>query len=545
MFNRSGLYLFAIIAAVGVPYFMSAEQAGTRARVAHVWDKMFSDTISDRYPRTHDPDSSASPVPGYSPGGYSPGGSRLNDPPWEFRPQERVAQFPVERPPNRGYTSGGVVPSAPRSNGQTFTHSALPQTSYLPPASIAPHEMGGQPLAGVYPDNPLQGIAPEQGATEWKPVGPGGSSTLPVPGALPNVAIVSQSGGLTALPIPHGATQPVGVPDEEGWVTVGPAPGQGGVAIDEVTLPGTTTGIYPGVPPGAQILPGIVVGGPHGASDPRRSVAPQDLNELLSFDHAPGWVVDSWPRVSTHIIQGDLSGMRVPLVSGTDASALAGSLSYYFDRGQKLQRIAFEGATGDPTRLIQLLSTEHRLKAEPSLGGGMFVAYDPPASTSIDDIASVLRLRRTPVVRSARPLQKYLVMLELNRADSGRKISDELSRLLQLDRRSQRWLPTNASTTLDGGSAAPDPSVPLDPRDPFSPANPNDAFLPKPPVAEPQPTASPVPPTRGAIPSDNLFQNSLPRQPSAPAAAPIPVAPNQQLPPPLTTNPLRGVPPST
>ena len=153
------------------------------------------------------------------------------------------------------------------------------------------------------------------------------------------------------------------------------------------------------------------------------------------------------------------------------------------------------------------------------------VVESAPASQSNDGITSVLRLRRAPIVRASRPLQKYLVMLELNRPASGRGISREFGRLLQLDRRSQRWIPgANASTN---GRRKPT----TDPSDPFSPANPNDSLLPPPtnlpeqkefvkaPDRSPQPTASPEPDAdtpgtsaSGTIPRGSEFQNQSVRQ---------------------------------
>ena len=45
-----------------------------------------------------------------------------------------------------------------------------------------------------------------------------------------------------------------------------------------------------------------------------------------------------WPRVTT-VPQFALAGLRVPLVTGTQIDDLAGSLTYYFDRTDQVQRI--------------------------------------------------------------------------------------------------------------------------------------------------------------------------------------------------------------
>lgn len=492
MFNRSGLFILAIIACFGIPYFMSANQAGTRARIAHVWDKMFTDTISDRYPRQsrYEGNGYESPISSTSPLPTSRRRQRIDSPPWEYRPADRVAQFPVERSPRRGFTPSRT------------TSRPMVQPSFVPSVETAPYAQG------TYSHNPLEGIAPEQGATEWKTVGPASGATI------------------TTLPIPYSSQVvsggPIGQPDEEGWVTVGPAHSYtGNPAVGSVG--GVAT--YPSVPSGAEILPGIVVGGPGSAvagRSGRTQYQPQDIAQLLDFEHAPDWVLNSWPRVSTHIIQQDLSGMRVPLVSGTNPQDLAGSLSYYFDRGQTLQRISFEGATGDPTRLIKVLTEAHDLKAEPSLGGGMYVSRNSDVADPVDSISSVLRLRRAPVVRDSRPLQKYLVMLEMTRPDSNLTISKEFARLLQLDRRSRRWAPGSTSATER-------PPVPLDPRDPFSPANPNDA---DPRFIGSQVGSPPLPRTQPAQPiQPNGLANPNAGVPSAtttptPSARPVPRLPD-------------------
>ena len=68
-----------------------------------------------------------------------------------------------------------------------------------------------------------------------------------------------------------------------------------------------------------------------------------------------------WPQVATGLGQLQLQGYRVPLVSGTTEGDVAGSLTYYFNAQQQLQRIAFQGNTGDPRNLIVLLRSRYQL----------------------------------------------------------------------------------------------------------------------------------------------------------------------------------------
>jgi hypothetical protein len=64
----------------------------------------------------------------------------------------------------------------------------------------------------------------------------------------------------------------------------------------------------------------------------------------------------------------------VPLVTGTRPDDIAGSLTYYFDKRQQLQRITFEGVVGDERRLVNFVTGQYKLKAEPTLGAGLYVA---------------------------------------------------------------------------------------------------------------------------------------------------------------------------
>jgi len=106
--------------------------------------------------------------------------------------------------------------------------------------------------------------------------------------------------------------------------------------------------------------------GPHAASQPGSAgmtraarTGGQDLAEVINFDVTPEWVMSRWPRVSAGLSDLHLHGYRVPLVSGTAANDLAGSLTYYFDQQQHVERITFHGSTGDPRKLVTLLTSRY------------------------------------------------------------------------------------------------------------------------------------------------------------------------------------------
>src|SRR5207245_6262017 len=79
----------------------------------------------------------------------------------------------------------------------------------------------------------------------------------------------------------------------------------------------------------------------------------------------PDQIVHTWPMVNTATNQPTLKGYRVALVTGSGAESLAGSLTYYFNSDQSLQRIVFHGTTGEPRPLVQFVSQKFDFKSDP------------------------------------------------------------------------------------------------------------------------------------------------------------------------------------
>ncbi len=148
--------------------------------------------------------------------------------------------------------------------------------------------------------------------------------------------------------------------------------------------------------------------------DTREGPAVQSLAELLRFDVTPSWVMAQWPRVWTRFGQGDLAGWRVTLVSGVRLTDLAGSLTYYFDRQHQLQRIAFDGVTGDASELVSILSQYFGMRSEPYVGGYQMVARDATQTPF-----SALRVEPEALLDRNLPNQRYRVQMELNRPGIG------------------------------------------------------------------------------------------------------------------------------
>lgn len=136
-----------------------------------------------------------------------------------------------------------------------------------------------------------------------------------------------------------------------------------------------------------------------------------NLEEILQFEGTPAWVMARWPRVTAGLAELDLQGYRVPLVSGTSSDDLAGSLTYYFNKNQKIERIIFHGTTGDPRKLITLVTSKfsflHEPSGDPSLSLFQAKWHGKPHSE--------LRIRPARVLRADQPNARYEVDLAMKR----------------------------------------------------------------------------------------------------------------------------------
>ena len=141
-----------------------------------------------------------------------------------------------------------------------------------------------------------------------------------------------------------------------------------------------------------------------------------DMAEVFRMDVTPTWIYRRWERKSTQLAELDLHGIRVPLVTGKSVDDLAGSLTYYFNREGKVQRISFYGRTGDPRRLITLMASKYGLRnQQPKVSGEQVyqVKWNGRAQ-------SELRIRPAAVMWASVPHASYEVQLELERPGSSR-----------------------------------------------------------------------------------------------------------------------------
>lgn len=158
-----------------------------------------------------------------------------------------------------------------------------------------------------------------------------------------------------------------------------------------------------------------------------------DFREVLRFDITPAWVPQHFNRVTTVLADTRLDGLRVPFVSGTQPTDVAGSLTYYFDAQQSLRRIQLIGGCGDPAVLVNLMLQYYHLHAEPTLGGHLYT------SRWNNRVTSVMQLTPAPVIYSHDVHSRYQIFLELNQPTVDYALTTEAEQILRNANLTQRW----------------------------------------------------------------------------------------------------------
>jgi hypothetical protein len=138
------------------------------------------------------------------------------------------------------------------------------------------------------------------------------------------------------------------------------------------------------------------------------------MAEALSFDRSISWMLGRWPRVSAGLAQLQLQGYRVPLVTGTAEDDLAGSLTYYVNLRQELQKITFQGTTGDVRKLVTLLGDRYHFTRRLTNDPSSFV-YEAPDDDRKSK--SILWVRPARVLRAEDPRQRFYLSLVLERPE--------------------------------------------------------------------------------------------------------------------------------
>jgi hypothetical protein len=168
-------------------------------------------------------------------------------------------------------------------------------------------------------------------------------------------------------------------------------------AAGEMPAPTGAAADLPPLPGGAELL----------AKAPTHN----DLAEIFRWDVTTAWILARWPRVSAGLSEVEMQGYRVPLVTGTATDDLAGSLTYYFNKRQRVQRITFFGTTGDSRRLVALLATKFGFVRELNDDPSLFL-YRVREGRKV---LSELRIKPAHVVRSDEPYSRFDVALLIER----------------------------------------------------------------------------------------------------------------------------------
>jgi hypothetical protein len=159
----------------------------------------------------------------------------------------------------------------------------------------------------------------------------------------------------------------------------------------------------------------------------------RDLRDIIRFDVTPGWVAQNFGRVSTVLADVQLDGLRVPIVTGTTGSDMAGTITYYFDHQQQLRRINLQGLTGDPSGIANLMQQFYHLKPEASLGGHLYT------TRWNNRITSLLHVAPAPIMYATAEHSRYTVFLELNQPSLPYGLSYEAAQILQTGHQTDRF----------------------------------------------------------------------------------------------------------
>lgn len=136
-----------------------------------------------------------------------------------------------------------------------------------------------------------------------------------------------------------------------------------------------------------------------------------DLGQVFRWDVSSAWVLGRWPRVSAGLAEVELQGYRVPLVTGTSPDDLAGSLTYYFNRNQRVQRMTFFGTTGDSRRLVGLMAARFGFKRELTDDPSLFLYRIRDGKK----VTSELRIEPAHVIRADTPHRRFDIALWIER----------------------------------------------------------------------------------------------------------------------------------
>ncbi len=154
------------------------------------------------------------------------------------------------------------------------------------------------------------------------------------------------------------------------------------------------------------------------------------VTELLRFDISPDWVRDQWTEIGGQYPDAGLLAIRVPIVTGTAPEDIAGSLTYFFDRQHRVQRIRLHGYTGDVRVLSQFVQERFGLKPYASIEPLLLLAFRAKRPVG------VMRVQLSSSRAARATTAKYLVDLELNAPGKESQLSETMLQTLHEMRKS-------------------------------------------------------------------------------------------------------------
>jgi hypothetical protein len=169
------------------------------------------------------------------------------------------------------------------------------------------------------------------------------------------------------------------------------------------------------------------------SASPVQTTVYRSLYDVFRFDVTPAWIQSQWPRVSTGWLEDGYEGYRVPLVTGTTPYDLHGSLTYFFDHRQRLQRIRFVGNTGEVRPLAELVTEYHGFKSHPSANVAFLTRSFNGRQTG------VLKFTHASAIEASRARQQYAVTLEINSTGGPFVLSQKAQQMLEGEKLSGRW----------------------------------------------------------------------------------------------------------
>ena len=147
-----------------------------------------------------------------------------------------------------------------------------------------------------------------------------------------------------------------------------------------------------------------------------------DFNSVFQCGAPRSWVQRTYDNIS-ETADGEREGLRVTLVTGNTLEDLAGSLTYWFDRHGRVERIHFQGVTGNPAKLASFARRSQKMVAREYDRDALFVRSGKEGPLHL------LHVSRQPLVNVNTLHGRYQVTLELNR--QGGSLSTISSEVLE------------------------------------------------------------------------------------------------------------------